>query len=1151
MKEVLITDLDGTLLDIADYSYDAVLPALESLKERDIPVIFCTAKTLAENEYYREIFGLVDPFIVDNGGAIFIPKNYFSFEFESVDRDNYYVIELGASYTELRAALKAIREETGFKITGFGDMSAEEVAKDANLSIDAAIRAKKKEYNESFILDEPDAEEKEAILFAKIEEKGFSVTHGGRYYNIHGKNADKGKAVEILTRLFEKEYGAGAVKTLGIGDSRNDIPMLNVVDQPAVVKNKKGKWLDISLSNLYKTTGVGPEGWVEFVEKFISDKVAKDTVYLVPHTHYDAIWVFTKEDYFHINLVLILKEVVELVAKTDYKFLIEQTFLLDEMEKRYPELFLKVARYIKEGKIEIAGGEYLMADTMLPTGETLIREILVGKRYVKEKFGVDVPVMWQADSFGMNAQLPQIYKKLGYKYVAFRRGVPERSPSEFIWHGLDGTKILTHWMPLGYRAGLDLDLTKLDDSYNKLKEVAATSHILMPSGSGVTQAQSETPEVVRAWNEKKEEVAEMKIATPSEFFDAVEKEIDEKNLEMAVRNGEMYSGKYSEVFPNCCSSRMWIKKGLCSFENCLLDCECWSTIISLLDGNPSEVLMDCWRKILFIAFHDAVPGTGTDEVYDEVRQYLNFLKIELSALRPRVHNQIIEHESEVELGGESGDIIVFNTLSWEVNNWIEMDLDFDKGEVVTVKGLKSGGTEINVEVIRFARYDDDSLRYARIGFTPTVPGLGYRVYKILEREPKRYRYDPNYIVIKGNTIENRFFGVEIDPTTGLFDLSLPGKRRKAEREMICTANELVLEEETGDLYYHRQTLGIPLKTEKGEGVKYGSFRVRNFGISKSPLRRVITIETDYYSLRWPYRLTEKMAPRIWRHKFLECTKKIIVYREIPRIDFITTIINKHPRARLRVRFSTDIKSPDYSCGTQFGVVSRPTDQWNYKPEPEEEWKEAPCGAFPSLKWLDYSDRENGNGLTVIHRGIPENEVRDGNIYLTLLRGVSMLSSDGGAGPTIPVPDAEEFKRYEFRYSVYPHRGTWQEAESYKHAYEFNSDLYAMQLPAGVKLPLKRSFLKIEPKNVILSALKKAENGNKNEVIMRFYETAGEETDAEITLFREPTEVKVVNMLEEEDYEDADGGIVKEFKKEGKRIALTVNPYEIVTLKLKF
>jgi len=80
-----------------------------------------------------------------------------------------------------------------------------------------------------------------------------------------------------------------------------------------------------------------------------------------------------------------------------------------------------------------------MADTMLPEGETLIREILVGKRYAKEKFGVDVPVMWQADSFGLNAQLPQIYKKSGYRYVALRRGATKRKPSEFLWEALDGT----------------------------------------------------------------------------------------------------------------------------------------------------------------------------------------------------------------------------------------------------------------------------------------------------------------------------------------------------------------------------------------------------------------------------------------------------------------------------------------------------------------------------------------------------------------------------------------------------------------------------------------------------------------------------------------------------------------------------------------
>lgn len=265
MKQVLFTDLDGTLLDLYDYSYDAALPALEALKTRKIPVIFCTAKTLAENEYYRKELGIEDPFIVDNGGAVFIPENYFSFGFECKKRGNYCVVELGASYGELRKALGEIREETGFKITGFGDMTAEEVAADANLSVEKAKLAKEKEYNESFIFEEP--KERVAILFEKVREKGFAVTHGGRYYNIHGKNAGKGKAVRILIELFKREYGE--VKTIGVGDSMNDISMLKAVEQPALVKNKKGAWLDISLPNLYKAKGEGPEGWVEVVEKLI------------------------------------------------------------------------------------------------------------------------------------------------------------------------------------------------------------------------------------------------------------------------------------------------------------------------------------------------------------------------------------------------------------------------------------------------------------------------------------------------------------------------------------------------------------------------------------------------------------------------------------------------------------------------------------------------------------------------------------------------------------------------------------------------------------------------------------------------------------------------------------------------------------------
>ncbi len=268
MKRVVYTDLDGTLLDFSDYSYDTALPVLKILKKKNVPVVFCTAKTVSENRYYQKKTGINDPFIVENGGAIFIPNDYFSFSFECRKAGDYCVIELGSSYDKLRRALKEIRDETGFRIKGFGDMSVREVALDTRLSIEMAKLAKEKQYNESFIFDE--AKEKEGILFRKIREKGFSVTHGGRYYNIHGKDASKGKAVRILSGLFEREFGK--VETVGVGDSRNDISMLKAVSLPAVVKNNKGGWVDAVVVNLYRANGEGPKGWVEVMDKFIINK---------------------------------------------------------------------------------------------------------------------------------------------------------------------------------------------------------------------------------------------------------------------------------------------------------------------------------------------------------------------------------------------------------------------------------------------------------------------------------------------------------------------------------------------------------------------------------------------------------------------------------------------------------------------------------------------------------------------------------------------------------------------------------------------------------------------------------------------------------------------------------------------------------------
>ncbi len=843
-------------------------------------------------------------------------------------------------------------------------------------------------------------------------------------------------------------------------------------------------------------------------------------IYLVPHTHYDAVWVLTKEDYFYINIELILRKAVQLIQKSDYKFLIEQTALIEEIERRNPLLFQKITRLIKAGKIEIADGEYLMADTMIPNGETLVREILFGKRYVKEKFGIDVPVMWAADSFGYNAQLPQILTKAGYKYFAFRRGVDRAKPSEFWWEGLDGTRILAHWMPLGYRAGLDL--STLEESFTTLREAATTRHILMPSGSGVTLPQSETSRTVKRWN-KTHEDSQMKIARSCDFFQAIEKEA----ADLEARTGELYCGRYSEVFPNVCSSRMWIKQSLRKSENLLLACEKWATVAWLLGiPYPSDEFNDNWKKILWGAFHDVAPGTGIDECYEEARD--NFAHLEdhlpqtlwdlLSFVSQRLHDR--------------EDLVVFNPLSWEVRNWVEVELWLEKGKVRRIEGLKSGQEEVEVEILEFTRYADGSYQTVKLGFVATVPAVGYRTYRIMSRNPRGVKAPK--IRIRGNKIQNQFFDVKVDPSNGLIEVSQDGK-------FIVKGNELVLEEEIGDLYYHRQNLEESFKTEGDKGIKYGKFRMNSFRIDKTPLRRVINIESDYFSLRWPYRLVEKFGSRLWRHKFLSVTKKIIIYENIPRIDCLTTVDNRHPQIRMRVKFSTDIDSPEYQSETQFGVVSRPVDQYHF--HPDEQWVEEPCGIYPALNWTDYSDEEKG--VTLINKGLPAHEVRDKELYLTLLRSVLMLSSDGETGPAIPTPDAQEFKTYHFEYSLFPHKNDWKEANSFMPAYEFNHNLIGFQLPPKTRrktetLPSRLSFLELKPENLVLVALKKAEDTS--ELVLRFFETKGEKTTGVVVIFKEPVSAKRVNMLEEEE---------EEIECQGKEIRIEVNPFEIVTLKVKF
>lgn len=320
VRFVIFTDLDATLLDQRTYSFKPARPILEKVKKLKIPVVLCTSKTRAETEPLARALGLKHPFIVENGGAVFMVENYFPADFfkklglKTLKSKRYRVVEFGTPYRKLRRFFQLLRKRVGLPLKGFGDLTVGQVATLTGLGKKEARRARMREYDEPFFL-EGSLEEKclrvrkpliriknrkqerpggtgsdslkkgelisqkkrEPIVIERVLRRlrqevnryGLRITEGGRFYHLTGHN-DKGRAVRLLWKLYRLKFGR--IITIGLGDSANDWPMLEAVDYPVLVARPDGlhSKLPPGLKNVYRTRKPGPQGWAEALEYFLA-----------------------------------------------------------------------------------------------------------------------------------------------------------------------------------------------------------------------------------------------------------------------------------------------------------------------------------------------------------------------------------------------------------------------------------------------------------------------------------------------------------------------------------------------------------------------------------------------------------------------------------------------------------------------------------------------------------------------------------------------------------------------------------------------------------------------------------------------------------------------------------------------------------------
>lgn len=265
IEQIIFTDLDGTLLNHHDYSFEEAREAIDYIKKSSIPLIIVTSKTFSEVRVLQEKLGIRHPFIVENGAGIFIPPDSVLTS-PIPPQDKYIKISKSQSYLEVRIFFKHIKKQ--FPLKGFGDMSVEEVMELTGLSEESAKHSMRRNFTEPFILD---ASVNLKLLQDEAKKEDLEIVKGGRFYHIISQGQDKAKAMKRLTHLYE-EYFDKKLKMIALGDSENDFSMLQAADVGILIPLPNGEFANIDTTNIIKAKYPGPKGWNEALMEMLDAK---------------------------------------------------------------------------------------------------------------------------------------------------------------------------------------------------------------------------------------------------------------------------------------------------------------------------------------------------------------------------------------------------------------------------------------------------------------------------------------------------------------------------------------------------------------------------------------------------------------------------------------------------------------------------------------------------------------------------------------------------------------------------------------------------------------------------------------------------------------------------------------------------------------
>jgi alpha-mannosidase len=402
----------------------------------------------------------------------------------------------------------------------------------------------------------------------------------------------------------------------------------------------------------------------------------RDTLWFIPHTHWEGAVFKTREEFLEMGLPNILKALNLLKRYPSYRFVLDQVAYVRPFLERYPEEEAAFRQFVAEGRLQLVGGMDIMPDVNMPGGELFVRQVLYGKGYYREKLGVDVTVGWLLDTFGHHAQIPQLLKLAGFKSFWFFRGVPSLDvPSEFLWQGIDGTQIPAFWLPHGYGLlyGSPSNYPDFErfmwDRFQGLGRFARGADRVGLAGADVSEPEEHVPAMVEEFNRRNDAPFTVRLAVPTDFEAVVAKR----------DNKPVLTGEFNPLFQGVYSSRIEVKQWYRSLEGLLTTAEKLSSLAHWL-GQPTndENLWRAWEPVLFNLTHDLASGVMTDNVYEDTLRGYHFSK----RLGDHMVGVLFDGiSSKVDTRGEGIPILVFNALGWTRTDQAEVEIGFSEGGV--------------------------------------------------------------------------------------------------------------------------------------------------------------------------------------------------------------------------------------------------------------------------------------------------------------------------------------------------------------------------------------------------------------------------------------------------------------------------------------